>query len=88
MKVFSCAQWPKGTADFSNNVTKDENPTWGHCKAICDRLCREGFGGDGQVYPLKVWVEDENGWELPNDPTVTPKIRHGFIDTLAGRRLT
>jgi hypothetical protein len=68
MKFSSCAQWPKGTAEFSNDVTKDENGSWQQANGIATRLRREGFGGDGKIFPLRVWVEDEHGREFPRDP--------------------
>lgn len=74
MKFSSCAEWPKGTAPHSNDVTKDENGPWASSNAICNRLSKEGFGGDGKVFPLRVWVEDEHGREFPRNPDSMNKI--------------
>lgn len=67
----SCASWPKGTAEFSNDVTRDENGSWEQADTICSRLRREGFGGDGKVFPLRTWVEDKDGKEVPRKPRLT-----------------
>lgn len=79
MKFSSCAQWPAGTATFSNDVTKDENGTWALANGIAQRLRREGFGGDRKVFPIRTWVEDETGREWPIDPMKTNISPERFV---------
>jgi hypothetical protein len=47
----SGAQWPDGT------VSKDGHDTEEAAKAVCSRLEREGWGGEGRVLPIRTWVE-------------------------------
>jgi len=55
----SCADW--GDYDVFNgrndNVTKDINGTKAAADAVCNRLKRDGFGGNRQVFPVRVWSE-------------------------------
>jgi hypothetical protein len=70
-KFYSCAEWKAGV---HKTVTKDGHDTWKQAKGVCDLLCQNGFGGDKQSFPVKVWVEDFNGNNLPRDPNTLHKI--------------
>lgn len=54
MKFKSHATWPPETGVTHSD---DNHPTAEHAQAVCDRLVKEGFGGDGMVFPIKTWVE-------------------------------
>ncbi len=53
----SNAKWPKGTCDFSNNISTDKHGTKEQAEGICRMLEEGGFGLDGKVFPIKTWVE-------------------------------
>ena len=52
MKWKSCAIWPQGTVPCLNDCTEDEHDTKDQAIAVCDMLCRDGFGGDRKMFPL------------------------------------
>ena len=54
----SCAEWPKGTCDFSFNVTTDTHDTKEQADCVCRMLRNNGFGGEDEIYPIKTWVEE------------------------------
>jgi hypothetical protein len=39
------------------NVSTDTHKSEEMAQAICNRLEQTGFGGDGEVFPIKTWVE-------------------------------
>ena len=55
----SCAEWPEGVVSNSNgnNITKDEHRSRKEAEAVVRLLEKEGFGGDGEVFPKRTWVE-------------------------------
>jgi hypothetical protein len=72
----SIARWPKGVGiNLGNphNESDDTHPTLAHAAAICRRLEREGFGGNGVIFPLSVRVEEvlpEDSWKTEARPLV------------------
>lgn len=56
----SCAQWPPEvyTDANGNNVTFDDHSNYDRAAAVCDRLKREGFGGEGKHFPIRTWVTE------------------------------
>lgn len=69
-KFKSCAEWPEEvrTGDIGN-ITTDQHESREAARAVCRALERDGFGGDGQHYPLRTWVEG------PDDPMETWLVR-------------
>lgn len=66
MKYTSNAKWPRMDAEYSNSeMTSDEHDSYEQAKAVCDMLDRDGFGGEGKMFPVKTWVEAKS-----------PKRRH------------
>ena len=57
----SCAEWPQGTMNgYNNEVSTDDHygpDPHGMAVAVCAGLEREGFGGQGKIFPLKTWIE-------------------------------
>ncbi len=55
----SCAEWPKETYTnkYGNSISTDKHGSEEEAQSICRGLEREGFGGQGKVFPLKTWVE-------------------------------
>ncbi len=53
----SCALWPEGTT-CGENPTKDTHNSRDYAQHICDKLQREGFGGDLEIFPVRTWVEE------------------------------
>ena len=59
MKYTSNAKWPRMDAYIGNSdVTSDEHDTKEQAQAVCDILEREGFGGEGKMFPVKTWVSE------------------------------
>lgn len=57
----SFAKWPKGTVtnghpSYEDDTTYDDHGTREQAQAVCDRLKREGFGGQGKVFPVRAYV--------------------------------
>lgn len=63
MKFLSVARWPAGEVSLGDprNESRDTHDTREQAQAICDRLRREGFGGDGKIFPLETRVEEIPG---------------------------
>ena len=53
----SCAIWPDHTCDSLNNYTEDFHDTEDQAMAVCDMLCRDGFGGTKEIFPLTTAVD-------------------------------
>lgn len=56
----SNALWPDGVCSsmYGDNISTDTHPTERHAEAACTALEREGFGGEGKLFPLLTWVSD------------------------------
>lgn len=61
MKFTSNAQWPKNICPgmYGNDITTDNHSTKEAAERVCKALEYGGFGGDGEVFPLKTWVEEK-----------------------------
>ncbi|MGE4191827.1 MAG: hypothetical protein AB7E51_00410 [Pseudodesulfovibrio sp.] len=58
-KYTSNAEWPDSVAGMCKpNISTDTHPSREHAQAVCDRLQKEGLGGEGEVYPIRTWVEE------------------------------
>jgi len=74
----SCAEWPKDAGLYCQNPTKDTHATWKAADAVCRRLMRDGFGGDGEIFPVRTWVEGPRpeaqieARPTPPEPPVVP----------------
>lgn len=60
----SNAMWPAGTIVGgtilqNDQITSDFHSSRKEARSICQMLMRDGFGGDGKIFPVKVWVEPE-----------------------------
>ena len=57
----SNALWPESalSTSRSNNVTTDFHLTQPAALAVCRMLERDGLGGEGKIFPIKTWVEEE-----------------------------
>lgn len=51
----SFAQWPAGTCP--GDISFDSHESKKHAEGVCRRLNKEGFGGQGKVFPIKTWTE-------------------------------
>lgn len=58
---FSYADW--GDYDIFNghkhNITHDKHWSKLGAEGVCRRLRGHGFGGNGQVFPVRAWVSQE-----------------------------
>ena len=59
-RFISHAQWPKGSIvqKRANDCTCDWHFTYASAKAVCNMLERDGLGGEGNIFPIKTWIED------------------------------
>lgn len=57
MTFKSCAQWPDECCPAIGNYSDDTHGTREEAEAVCQRLHEHGFGGDGQFFPVRTWVE-------------------------------
>jgi hypothetical protein len=55
-KYKSFAQWPKGTLNYSNDISTDEHGSEAAAEAVCQLLHEKGFGGDNLIFPIKTWT--------------------------------
>jgi hypothetical protein len=60
----SIAVWPKGTCDFSNNVSTDTHYTKEEAEVVCKLLRNRGFGGQYEIFPLSTRVEEIKDKEI------------------------
>jgi len=61
---YSNAEWPDGTVSnmYGTQITSDEHRSFDAAFHACKGLEKEGFGGGGEVFPVRTWVsEEENG---------------------------
>lgn len=56
MKTKSFAKWPEGTTGLSDDTTFDTHETESAAAAVCRMLERDGFGGEGKIFPLMTWT--------------------------------
>lgn len=57
MSWTSNAQWPKGSV--CQGKTTDTHDTEAQARAVCRMLERDGLGGEGKVFPLRTWAEND-----------------------------
>lgn len=57
----SNAKWPEKIYSYDDCTTTDSHPTFEQAKAVCDALMHRGFGGEREVFPIRVWVQDKEG---------------------------
>lgn len=59
----SNAKWPKevSVSGDGRNVSTDQHHTKKGAQAVCDALERNGFGGEGKIFPIETWVEQVGG---------------------------
>lgn len=63
MKFKSVAQWPLCcgiSLETTENVSKDKHATAEAAISSCQYLIGVGFGGNGEIFPYKTWVEECN----------------------------
>ena len=54
----SHARWAEGvyTSAKGDTISTDDHHSEAAAHAVCLRLQRDGFGGDGQFFPIETWV--------------------------------
>ena len=63
----SHAEWPESSEIIGldgTRITTDNHPTESSAHAICNLLHKEGFGGDGKIFPIRTWVSSKTTIEL------------------------
>lgn len=53
----SVAIWPKGCFDSIGNRSEDSHHSKEAAEAVCHILMRDGAGGEGKFFPIKVYAE-------------------------------
>lgn len=66
---YSFAEWPADTytAPDGSHVSTDKHDSAHAALAVCGRLEREGYGGNGLVFPLRTWIEPVSEYEQHRD---------------------
>lgn len=64
----SVAAWPRGEVNLGdpNNESEDTHGSYRDARAVCDLLEINGFGGNGQIFPLSTRVEEIYETEAPS----------------------
>lgn len=62
----SCAWWPEDCCPAIGNYSDDNHDSEEAARAVCDLLRKNGFGGDGKFFPIRlevkpVYVPDPSG---------------------------
>jgi len=58
----SCCKWEPGTChDATPDYSEDTHIDRASAIAICRRLRKEGFGGEGKRFPVKTWIVSPEG---------------------------
>lgn len=55
----SNARWPVGTYAFGSDRTSVGEQSARMARVVCEMLASDGWGGEGKIFPLEVWVEPE-----------------------------
>jgi hypothetical protein len=61
MKYLSFAEWPEGTCRnrFGKPISQDTHESKESAERVCRLLEREGYGGQGEAFPIRTWTEPE-----------------------------
>ena len=58
---YSNALWPNDDRlpplKNSDNTTMDRHDTKKEAESVCKMLQYDGFGGEGEIFPVKTWVD-------------------------------
>jgi len=56
----SYAEWNPEvyTNHYGEPISEDTHASEGAARGVCFMLERDGFGGDGQYFPVRTWVEE------------------------------
>ena len=63
----SYALWPEEAKLCCENPTKDDHASRQSAEGVCSLLLQNGFGGNRQIFPVKVWVEEFTEEDLENE---------------------
>lgn len=62
MTYKSFVQWPTECYPYNGGISDDSAHSLQAAQGVCDLLKENGFGGDGEFYPIRTWIEGyENG---------------------------
>lgn len=56
----SKASWPNDSGvqdEYGRHESSDLHDTKEQAQAVCDRLMKEGLGGERKIFPVCTWVE-------------------------------
>lgn len=54
----SIAIWP-ASLGLPDNKSEDTHATWDKAASVVRLLKRDGYGGEGKIFPLEAYVEPE-----------------------------
>ncbi len=85
----SFAQWPVGTLSINDDISNDTHATRAQAEGVTRMLRQEGLGGEGRIFPVRVWVEgppEETRREFtrPSDGAriTTQKVGKVYVGTI------
>lgn len=77
MTFTSHAKWPTGAGINLGNTENESTDTHGDresAETVCRMLQERGFGGDGQMFPLRTWVTSDEDEQQQTKPNMTQHI--------------
>jgi len=59
-RYFSIAVWPEGTFknEYGDPVSHDSHFNSYEARAVCRGLEKQGFGGEGKIFPIETRIEE------------------------------
>lgn len=48
---------------YPHDKSQDLHDTYDSARSVCDRLQSDGYGGGGQIFPVRTWVTREGSTE-------------------------
>jgi hypothetical protein len=63
---FANARWPMNRGisnEYGEPESSDKHQTEREALAVCKLLEKEGYGGDGEIFPVRTWVSEKCKFE-------------------------
>ncbi len=82
----SVAEWPKGTiCCHANDITTDDHGSMEQASGVVALLKKNGFGGDGKVFPIRAYVRLKPECEAARRERVKDLLHKDALRKFEGR---